>query len=361
MYLDREQERALAGELGPTKRWAMEALCRLGGLHHAARLVPVRSAHIPDWCARTISDLWPDAPAIEPIVAYTTVNPGGTGDGQASNKRALERLGVRISYTCTPYLVGNHPGRGEVVAWGGGAAASFVNSIMGARSETETFESALASAITGLTPERGLHLDENRGATLAVVVPDQPGIDLTALGFELSLRLRNEVPLICGIRPTFDQAKRLAFALNSRGTVPLFRMQGKAEPPQGLEMLEIGEKASEATPVRDIGPDLIIVGCPHMSEQDINRWSKAISGRRSSGVEVWFLASRLCMDKCPVFGAVLRSRGRVMVDLCPLGLIDQMAEKRIACDSPALAECLRKNGLSAEYLPEVSLRELMVR
>ncbi len=51
----------------------------------------------------------------------------------------------------------------------------------------------------------------------------------------------------------------------------------------------------------------------------------------------------------------------MMVDICPLGLRDQMIGKGIACDSPALAECLRDHGLTANYLPEIALRELMVR
>ncbi len=198
-------------------------------------------------------------------------------------KATWERLGVYISYTCSPYLVGNHPNRGEVVAWGGRAAVSFVNSIIGARSEVETYESALASAITGLTPERGLHLDENRRATIAVNVLDHRGTDLTALGFALSRKLRNDVPLICGIGPTFDEAKRLAFSLNSKGMAPLFRIQRGGEPPEGLEVLEIESGGWETISEGDFEPDLIIVGCPHMSEQDINRWAKAFVDELAAG------------------------------------------------------------------------------
>jgi predicted aconitase len=268
-------------------------------------------------------------------------------------KTILEDLGLRISYTCTPHLVGNHPYREEVVAWGGRAAVSFVNSVMGARSEVETNESALASAITGLTPERGLHLDRNREATVAVVAPDWA--DLTALGFALSRDLHGDVPLLCGVRPTFDEAKRLAFSLNTRGSVPLFKMQRGPDPPIGLERLEVSRGDLETALDNAVEPDLVIVGCPHMSEQDINRWSKLLSGRPTSRTDAWFFTSRLCMDKCPIFGAVLKARGRVFVDACPLAMREELIGRSIACDSPGLAECLTGAGLKAAYLPDAEL------
>lgn len=361
MYLDLEQEMASSGELGPSQEWAMGILCRLGDRHNAVRLVPVRSVHLPDWCGRPISDqLIPSDVSEEHLFkAMTTANPGGWGASVTAEKKVWERLGMRIAYTCTPYLVGNHPNHGEAVAWGGRAATAFVNSIMGARSEMETFDSALASAITGLTPERGLHFEENRRPTIAVMVTDYEHPDLAILGHHLAKVLPREVPYICGVKPTFDEAKKLAFSLNSKGTMPLFHLSRNSVLPPELERLEIDIRCLDQHSYQDITPNLVILGCPHLSEQDINRWAKKLAGRPNGKCEIWFFTSRLCMDKCPVFGAVLHARGRMFVNLCPLGMKEELAGKSIACDSPELAECLNKAGFKASYLPDAELLKAM--
>jgi predicted aconitase len=294
-------------------------------------------------------------------MTYTTANPGGADDKRAGERRAWESLGVRISYTCTPYLVGNHPNRGDVVAWGGRAAVAVVNSVMGARSEMETYETSLASALTGLTVERGLHLEQNRKAAVAVIVTEHEGQDLIALGHELAKNDPRQVPVICGIKPTFDEAKRLAFSLNSKGTLPLFHLSRNSVPPPGLDRIEIDVRRLDQPTCQDLSPDLIVLGCPHLSEQDINRWAKKLAGRPTTRTEVWFFTSRLCLEKCPVFGAVLQARGRMFVDRCPLGMKEEMAGKSVACDSLVLAECLSKAGLKAVYLPDTELLKAMCR
>ena len=83
---------------------------------------------------------------------------------------AYRQFGVRPTCTCTPYLVGNAPGLGEHVAWAESSAVSYANSVLGARTNREGGPSALAAAITGRTAAYGLHLDENRRATLRVDV-----------------------------------------------------------------------------------------------------------------------------------------------------------------------------------------------
>jgi predicted aconitase len=357
LHLDREQELALGGEQGPAKEWAMRVLVKLGDNTRSARLVPVSSVHIPDWCGERSSEAWTwlgstAAKATIPV----TANPGGPDDSATLVRmRVLEGLGPHgaCSFSCAPYLCGNHPNKGSVVAWGGRAASAFANSVLGARSEVESFETAAASAITGLTPERRMHIEENLQPSVAVVVPRDEGIDHSMLGWALSRRLKDEIPLLCGVRPTFDEAKKLTFALNSRGTVPLFRLQSGVVPPVGMEVMEVDLRSlsQDTAP----SPDLVVLGCPHLSEQDINRWSKKLAGRTPSRIEAWFFTSRLCKDKCPVFGAVLRSRGRIYVDRCPLGMREELRGRTIVCDSPAMASCLKESGISAFYAPDQEL------
>lgn len=365
MHLDRGQELSLAGERGPAAEWAMEVLVKLGDRAGSSRMVPVSSAHVPGWCEAGPSDAcrWLASFADRGTVQLTA-NPGGPDDdGTRERKRALENWRSRpcYSFTCAPYLSGNHPSRGQVIAWGGRAASAFANSVIGARTEVESFETALASAITGLTPERGLHLEERRRMSVAVTVKKDHGgrIDHSLLGWNISRELDGQTPLLCGISPTFDKAKRLAFAINSRASMPLFGMRREAAPPTGMEAVEVS--MDDELFDRPERPDLVVLGCPHLSEQDINRWSRRLADSVPGKAEAWFFTSRLCMDKCPTFGAVLRKRGRVLADQCPLGLVRELAGRVVACDSPSLVECLRRKGVSASYLTEEELESLLVR
>jgi predicted aconitase len=107
------------------------------------------------------------------------------------------------------------------------------------------------------------------------------------------------------------------------------------------------------------GLDLLLFGCPHLSEQDINRWGRYLAGRRSGRTEAWFFSSRLCLDKCPLTGAVLASRGRVLADRCPLSMAKEMAGRAVGCDSPALASCLSSAGVDCTALAYDELSRLL--
>ena len=65
----------------------------------------------------------------------------------------------------------------------GRAASAFVNSVLGAGSEMESFRiSRIPQRSTGLTPERGLHLDQNRQATVSVLIKGEVPVDHPAIG-----------------------------------------------------------------------------------------------------------------------------------------------------------------------------------
>lgn len=358
MILTKEQEGALSGRHGPAAQWAMETLCRLGERHEARAMVPVRSAHIPDWYANADSEAWEHLLSFGATVP-TTANPGGPACRAADRASQLERLRPTRVYTCTctPHLVGNHPSAGSTASWGGRAAAAFANSVLGVRTAQETFESAVASAIAGVTPARGLLLEEARQPTVAVVVGRGMKDDHSLLGWLISRQVPGEVPLICGVAPDHDEAKRLAFSLNHHGSMPLFHLRRGAPPPD-LERVDIPASAwDDALGSQDPDVDLVVMGCPHLSEQDINRWGRLSQGCRMPEVETWFFTSRLCADKCPATASVLRSRGKLFVDMCPMTMIDELRSRSVACDSYGLVECLRRNGVQARYAPNHELRD----
>src|SRR5574341_401105 len=86
--------------------------------------------------------------------------------------------GITLSCTCTPYLAGNVPQKGQICAWTESHAVVYINSFLGARTTRNSGETALAAAITGFVPAFGALLDEGRRADLLIDVTVQPTSDL---------------------------------------------------------------------------------------------------------------------------------------------------------------------------------------
>ena len=349
--------------MGPAFEWAMKELVKLGDQARSERMIKVRSVHIPDWCENRSSEAWEwlgsiTGKALIPI----TANPVGMEDPLTlGRERTLGELRPHQTHSCscTPYLFGNHPRKGEIVAWGGRAATAFANSILGARSEMESFTSAVSSAITGLTPERGLHMEQNREATVMVIIKNVGTIDYPAIGWKLSKALSGEVPLICGIRPNFDEAKKLAFSINATGKIPLFHMQKDLTPHSHLEIIELDGRKLLEEDVPSFTPDLSIVGCPHLSEQEINKWSIRLAGRNHLNIETWFFTSQLCRDKSPDSGEIPSNLGKVFTNRCPLGMCHRLLGRKVACDSPVMADNLRGKGIEARYVADGEMLSLL--
>ena len=97
--------------------------------------------------------------------------------------------GVKILKTCTPYVVGNTPAKGEHCAWMESSAVVYCNSVLGARTNTEGRESTSAAMLTGKIPDWGFHRDEFRHGAYLIDV-DDPGRVGDGLGHAGLLRRR---------------------------------------------------------------------------------------------------------------------------------------------------------------------------
>jgi hypothetical protein len=62
--------------------------------------------------------------------------------------------GIRMLKTCTPYLAGNVPVKGEHCAWMESSAVVYCNSVLGARTNTEGRESTSSGAHRPVRPSR---------------------------------------------------------------------------------------------------------------------------------------------------------------------------------------------------------------
>ncbi|RLC61657.1 MAG: hypothetical protein DRI80_08215, partial [Chloroflexota bacterium] len=152
MKLSAEEQAMLAGDSGPGVRKAMEIVVTLGRIYGARRLVPVGSVQVAGVSYRNLGEAgleflreWAGQGAR--VRVPTTLNPAGMdlhawrelgfsetfAHRQLAVIEAYRRLGVRTTCTCTPYLVGNVPRRGEHIAWAESSAVSYANSVLGAR------------------------------------------------------------------------------------------------------------------------------------------------------------------------------------------------------------------------------------
>ncbi|HSV42404.1 MAG TPA: aconitase X catalytic domain-containing protein, partial [Methanomassiliicoccales archaeon] len=344
MQLNKDEEAILAGEKGPGRQRAMELLVALGKIYDARRLVPITSAHLSGVSYKTIGeggiDFLEEMAKDCKVVVKTTLNPMGMDakrwkemriDERFAQKQlrivaAYEKMGVETTCSCTPYLAGNVPRLNDHIAWAESSALSFANSMLGARTNREGGPGALAAAILGRTPEYGLHLDENRRPTVVIEADIGKGITQhSLLGHIVGARFGAAVPYFRGIRPTVDEAKTMAAAMAAAGSVALFHIEGvtphhKDQITDGLEVVHVGRnELDEMMAKLDSGlePDLIALGCPHLSIEEVKDIAASIKGRKKKkNIEVWFCTSRDVVAQCPDEAAELERFGKVVCDTC---------------------------------------------
>jgi predicted aconitase len=353
--LSDEETRMLEGEEGPGVRKAMELLVALGKAFDAERLVPVSRTHVAlsgqegdtYWC-----ELLADGGAVCKIppttnpawdVATLTKHYQVTPEELRLAERtfdAYRRIGARLTYCCTPELAGNVPAFGETVAFSESSATPYVNSVLGARSNRESSVSALASAVTGVTPLYGLHFDENRRGSMVVRVERAPSdpYDWGLLGWVVGKRTGAHVPVFLfdhmDRRPSPESLLYLGAELNTSGAVPMFHIVGLTPEAPTLEaalghrpaalefsVSEADLRAQEAELSSVAGPiNLVMLGCPHYSYEQIREVDRLLAGRRvHPGVAFWVLTSSDAVELAKRSGELERietAGARLVPDTC---------------------------------------------
>jgi predicted aconitase len=374
MQLTKEQERMLAGEHGEVVERNFRLLMRLGEIYDADRMIPVGSVQVAGVSYKSIGD--PGLEFLEDLASKgakvkvpTTLNPSGMdledwkelgfpedfAEKQLQIMDAFKKMGIAMTATCTPYLVGNMPRFGEHIAWSESSAVSFANSVLGARTNREGGPSALAAALCGVTPNYGLHLDEKRKPTLLVKVNVElkDNSDFGALGYHVGKIVKDGIPYFNGIKKAeLEQLKALGAAMAASGAVALYHVE-KITPeahlmsPNGLEVIDVGEKElKEAYAKLNTGesPDIVILGCPHASLKEIAELASKLEGKRLKK-PVWICTARATKEAASKMGLVEKiegAGGKVVADTCTVvSPIERMGFKCTAVNS----------GKAANYLP----------
>lgn len=382
MYLTKEQERMLAGEQGEVIERMFRLLVRLGDIYGADRMIPVGSVQVAGVSYKSIDD--PGLEFLEDIAEKgaevrvpTTLNPPGMdlvdwremgfpedfAVKQLQIMDAFKRMGVMMTATCTPYLVGNLPRFGEHIAWSESSAVSFANSVIGARTNREGGPSALAAALCGVTPEYGLHVTEKRKPTLVVKVNAklESNSDFGALGYHVGKIVKDGIPYFKGIKGAdVDNLKALGAAMAASGAVALYHVEDITPEASlmdlsGIESIEVGDRElRKAYEELNTGmeADIIILGCPHASLKEIATLARKLEGK-GLRKPLWICTSRVTKEAATRMGfteIVERAGGKVVADTCAVvSPIERMGYKTTAVDS----------GKAATYLPSFCKQQVV--
>lgn len=347
LELKPEERAMLDGKHGKAARKAMEIITSLGEIYGAKRLIPVSSVQIAgvsyDNLGESGLEFLSDMAADGRVRVLTTLNPAGmdledwkrhgiSPDFAKNQERVVEafaKMGVMTTCTCTPYLVGNLPHYGEHIAWAESSAVCFANSVIGARTNREGGPSALAAALTGLTAEYGLHIDENRVAEVKYEVRAtlRGTDDFGLLGQVIGERTNKAIPFITGIsKATTEDLKSFCASVATYGGVAMFHMEGitpsRTAIPEKTEVVTQGqlEKAREKLDDKGAEIDFISIGCPHASIGEIAQIATMLDGKTvKNGKTVWITTARPTKDlavKMGYYDKIERSGAFLVSDAC---------------------------------------------
>ena len=372
MFLTKKEQEMCDGEYGETIRKSMDILVALGDIYGASKLVDITSAQVSGVSYKTIGeagleylqDLAKDGSGKATINA--SLNPPGTdldnwkelgfpeyfAVKQNEIVDAYADLGIAKTCTCTPYLVGNVPRFRDHLSWSESSAVAYVNSVIGARTNREGGPAALAAAIVGKTPLYGFHLDENRKANLVVnVSAELKGADYGALGYIIGKVVGGGVPYFkLQNTPNNNNLKTLGAALASSGSVALYHVED-VTPEYGANNVEeiedimfitdkeIAETRQNLT-TTDKEIDLVCLGCPHASLEEINEVAQVVQGKTIKN-KLWICTSvsvKATADRMGYTKIIEAAGGNIVCDTCMVvAPIEEMGFEVIGVNSAKAA------------------------
>jgi predicted aconitase len=392
LHLNSTQEKLLKGDGGEAKQFAMEIVTKVGDAVGAESLVPIKSAHVLAHYSSLhdagIEVLERFAKAGGKFGVPTTVDPAsidlenwksfGIPEQYAQQQfrlcRAYGKLGGIQCWTCVQYQVCNFPKEGEAVAWAESSSVVFANSIIGCRSNKITAGMDIACAILGLTPKFGMLEDENRVARVAFRASFgiHSDLDYRSLGFFIGRTAGSRVPALLGLQnsASSDDLKHLGAAAAAAGPVTMIHFVGVTPGSGSLSEATSSERVEEVSVTRpdldDIeqdlnqtseSPDLVALGVPHLSVNELGHLAKLLRGRRlKRGVRMYAYASSQAYEmaaksgiKSDIEAAGARLSHSTDAEISPLKMLGFNV---VITNSAKLAEIVSSEGeIKMRYAP----------
>lgn len=260
----------------------------------------------------------------------------------------LRRMGVHIIPTCIPYMHLSVPRFGEYHVTSESNAAAYSNTMLGARFNRDPANMVLYAALTGVMPEYGMHLPENRkGQVLVEIQPEilpelQDIADYVALGGAIGARCIDRVPVVVGLDfMTNEQAKAFCACVSPVLIYPMIHIVGitpeartvqeafGGQIPDKVEKIPIGiREVSELfnsihqTDKTEI--DAAIIGCPFLTFEELSQLANILDAKKISK-PLWLHTDYVYYSAAKKDGIIKKiesSGARVVHSVCP-GMVDR--------------------------------------
>jgi predicted aconitase len=353
------------GEYGPGIQKAISLLFQYGELFGAEKLVSVAHCHIsPDIPNALLEKYTEGVDSVKPICSlhpclypeeaeriigreitgqdcmadgYVTLDP----EEYTFRMELFKRLGFLPTSTCVPYLIGLVPRPNDIVAWTGSGGQVTSNSVFGAKANRDGHSSALASAVTGRTPDISLIRRENRNAQIVFRVDELDTQkfnigDYGALGYYIGLAAGTRNAAIDGLGDdiTLEQCKYLLSPLPVSGGCTMCHIIGVTPEAPTLAKALGGKQAEETITVRksDIEDvyhklttakrkqvDLVVFGCPHLTIQEIKKVALVLVDKKvHEGTRLMLGTAKPIyhLAKTAGFIDIIEHAGGEFVDIC---------------------------------------------
>ncbi|RDE24645.1 DUF521 domain-containing protein [Motiliproteus coralliicola] len=344
MKLTDLQQQMLEGQQGECRAWAMRFLVETGQALGADQLTPIRYAFLmadTDAMGEAGINFLEQLAETEPKqrrpraslflesrqTSSELLKLGLPAWFMALDQRrmaAIRRLGCNMDYS----HVNNHsvpaPCFGESIAMGSTPSAIYANSALGARTNFEAGPAGLAAAIAGFVPRWGLHLELNRRPQRVFEIRWTPKslAEWGALGALIGQQLDSgeQIPLIRGVsqHPGALALSHLGASMAGHGAVGMFHIEGvtpEAErhdhqtlPVQLLESSAVEQLLSTES-IRDEALDLVVIGAPQMSWEELLYLEHLLHGKTiSSSVTMLAFVDHGTLEAARVMGVDKRLR-----------------------------------------------------
>ena len=350
MTLTTEEREIFDGAAGRTLQTAIRTVVDYGEIFGASRLVPLVGAphHALSWGSigidpllhvyrelvdaglKTYAPFTSNPKPMDPVRLPIAPDQQAAVDKIYIRMEELESLNLKLGlrspedWSCACYVpeMGNTPEFGDFLAWSESSAITYVNSVIGARTNRNPIGIDMLCNILGKAPYFGLMTDRGRQATWLVEVKTTDRCQTQILGSAIGLKVMDGVPLIAGMDrfiahndPTASgYLKDLGAAVAASGGVGLIHLEGLTPEAVrwGRELLREGYetyviddleiervRASYPNHWKDQHgtPKRVFLGCPHMTVGQMTEWGRRIvdamehAGRTKVGIPTFLFGS----------------------------------------------------------------------
>lgn len=261
------------------------------------------------------------------------------------NRKFLEltaEAGVAVAGSCTPYLNGWIPLRGEHFTTTESSNVLMANSLFGAYGNADGLEASAWIAICGRTPKWGCHIKENRYGThiFEIQCKSETALDWDIIGHTIGRMLPPHArPIISGSfqKPDIIKLKQCFASMATTSGAEICHIIGVTAEAPDLETALAGHEPQGTFIVSQEEYDKsfdslcakgsadiqrVILGCPHYCLEEIKATAEYLKGKKiHDGVTVWIWTdmSTQAMAEASGYAKIIKEAGaEIFNSSCPL-------------------------------------------